>query len=121
MKPFIRPLVRLLFVFCILFVARAALAQAAPTTSSLSLAAIIAWLTANTPKFVAIGTALSAFCAVVVAQFPSLTWVSKLATILGYLPVIDIHGLTTGTMQLRMKAAVEAAKLPTKAAPSAAA
>jgi len=100
---------RFTLVLCTLFICTAAFAQPAP--EPLAPVSILATLSVLAPKFVAIGTALSAFLAVVAAQFPQLTWVSKLATILGYLPVIDVHGLTTGKMQERMKSAVDVARL----------
>jgi hypothetical protein len=99
MKPFIRSLSRILLVVTVLCVARVAMAQAVSPTSTIDA------ITLLIPKFVTIGTALSAFLAVLAAQFPQATWISKIATILGYLPVIDIHGLTTGTMQKHVAAA----------------
>lgn len=118
MKPF-QKFVRLAVVLLVLLIAISAFAQAAPPAAPVSIWSL-AGLTALLPKFVAIGTALSTFLAVVVAAFPQLTWLSKFATLLGYLPVLDVHGLTTGRMQERMKAAVEAAKLSAKVAPNAA-
>lgn len=47
-------------------------------------------------KFVVIGSGLSTFLAVVVAQFPNLTWLNTIAVVLGKLPVLDIHGMTVG-------------------------
>ena len=109
MKPFVRSLIRLSFVLCILFVASAALAQTSAPPATWS----AAWLQiVLLPLVFKYGTLASGILAVVSAQFPTWTWASKLGSIIGsLLPILDIHGLTTGTMQRRMTAAVEAAKL----------